>query len=241
MTPLQAQLVIDTLLNDPAGAVLPMARTQPRQSWSTECDAFYKEWSLVMVSDAGHSLLLKHFESSATRRDLFVADPCVLLERRVDIVNGQEKPWEWCMFRLGDPWKCVYFQGDNWRDAESLHPLHAFAVDAIRRVNELARDLDTLKETMRQHNAGVFSQDRLKAILKERGLLKRYRANALSDQELSDIYAVVRAEDATRAEELRAQHGALVAEIGRLASGEGHPAVPVTLRGWLDDRAAGRK
>lgn len=94
MTPLQAQLVIDTLLNDPAGAVLPMARTQPRQSWSTECDAFYKEWSLVMVSDAGHSLLLDHFGSSATRRDLFVADPCVLLERRVDIVNGQEKPWE---------------------------------------------------------------------------------------------------------------------------------------------------
>lgn len=225
MTPLQVQLVIDALLNDPGGAVLPMARTQPRQSWSPECDAFYKEWRLIVVSDAGHSLLLKLFESGISRRDLFVADPCVLLERRVDIVNGQERGWEWFMFRFGDPWKCVYFQGNDWRDAESLHPLHTFAVDAVRRVNEMARDLDALTETMRLHNAGVFSQERFKAILQERGLLKRYRANALSDHELDDIYAVVRAEYTTRAAELRVQYAALVADIQRLASGEGHPAV----------------
>ena len=140
---------INTLLEVSAHAAhVVVARTTRKRSLTqNEPWHWYMEWRLCVLTTAGRDAILPYYESPADQNALFGERPTIVQERRVDVApDGALKERAWDSYNpFRTPWEAIWRNGTGIIKAdESLHPLHAFAVERWQRYSALTSERQQL-------------------------------------------------------------------------------------------------
>jgi GGDEF domain-containing protein/DNA-binding transcriptional MerR regulator len=125
-----------------------IARTAPRESYSTEGGEFYTEYAIKRLK----GVEIDEYVSKYGVRELYkYIEPYVTLRRRVDAREGIVTPSEWDLLDVADgPFDAANFRDGWYLEAESVDPLH----EAFKNYRSLEVELNKLRDYVKEDRSG---------------------------------------------------------------------------------------